>query len=132
MNNPPITLMSFGFKYGPPSEANMLFDVRFLPNPYWVPELEPLTGLDPAIQEYFQHQALVQGWIADLEHYLITWLPHFHGNAQPEIVIAIGCTGGQHRSVYVVERLAALLHEQFNEIYIEHRDSSHWTQGRLL
>jgi UPF0042 nucleotide-binding protein len=127
-----IVLLSFGFKHGLPSAANLLFDVRFLPNPYWIPELAPLTGLDPAIHQYFNQQTIVQNWLRDLTQYLATWLPHFNGNSQQELVIAVGCTGGQHRSVYIVERLASLLRDSFHEIYIEHRDSEHWTQERLI
>ena len=128
----PITLLSFGFKYGLPTEANLVFDARFLPNPYWIAELEPLTGLDAAIHAYFDQQIIVHHWLADLKQYLSTWLPYFDGSGQSELVIAIGCTGGQHRSVYVVERLAILLRAQFGEIHIEHRDSHQWTQTKLL
>lgn len=109
---------SFGFKYGIPADANNIFDVRILPNPYWHQHLQTLTGQDQPVKDFFQAEPDVQRMIDDIEQFIRSWL-----FSLPMVHIAVGCTGGQHRSVYVAESLA----EQFkNDAHIEirHRDLS--------
>ncbi|WP_427980017.1 RNase adapter RapZ [Agarivorans sp.] len=97
---------SFGFKNGVPSDADYMFDARFLPNPHWQEQLRPLTGLDQAVQDYLAAQPLVTEYIDQISQLLDSWLPHLEANNRAYLTIAIGCTGGQHRSVYVAEKLA--------------------------
>ncbi|GAB4217029.1 MAG: RNase adapter RapZ [Synechococcales cyanobacterium] len=116
-----LTLVSFGYKYGIPSDAHLVFDVRFLPNPYYVPELRPLTGTDPHLQDYIwtfpqSHHAY------DQVHQLIKeWLPRYEEERRPQLTIAVGCTGGQHRSVTLIERLGHDLSHSGYRLSLEHR-----------
>ncbi len=123
-NAPGISLLfrSFGFKYGVPVDADQVFDVRCLPNPHWIEDLRPLTGKDPAVAEYLQNQPLVSDMFRDIATYLTTWIPKFEANARLYITVAIGCTGGQHRSVYLTERLAAHFAAQFENVLVRHRE----------
>ncbi|MGY5452058.1 RNase adapter RapZ [Agarivorans sp. MS3-6] len=102
-----LVFESFGFKNGVPSDADYMFDARFLPNPHWQEELRPLNGLDKPVQDYLSSQALVGEYIQQITDLLNSWLPHLEANNRAYLTIAIGCTGGQHRSVYVAEQLAA-------------------------
>jgi RNase adapter protein RapZ len=97
---------SFGFKHGIAKDADFVFDARFLPNPHWIAELKPLTGLDEPVQRYLQSQPDVVKYINQLISLLETWLPQLERNNRSYITVAIGCTGGQHRSVFMVEQLA--------------------------
>jgi len=101
-----IVFESFGFKYGLPRDVDFVFDVRFLPNPHWVPELKPYTGLDRPVIEYFEQQDVVAKFQQHLEYFIATWLPDIERNNRSYLTVAIGCTGGQHRSVYVAQQLA--------------------------
>lgn len=101
-----INFESFGFKYGMPAEADFMFDVRFLPNPHWEIELRPFTGLDAPVQEFLGQQPLVNKFIWQIENLFETWMPHLERNNRSYLTIAIGCTGGQHRSVYIADQLA--------------------------
>lgn len=101
-----INFESFGFKYGMPTEADFMFDVRFLPNPHWEIELRPFTGLDEPVQEFLGQQPLVNKFIWQIENLFETWMPHLERNNRSYLTIAIGCTGGQHRSVYIADQLA--------------------------
>lgn len=104
-----VTLMSFGFKYGLPADADMVADVRFLPNPYWVPELRPHTGLDQPVSDYVLAQAGARPFV---DRYASVLEPVFEGYQRENkrhATIAIGCTGGKHRSVAIVAELANLL-----------------------
>ena len=98
-----VILESFGFKYGVPNNADFMFDMRSLPNPYYDPELRPFTGMDKPIQDYLGQQPLVQEMVDDIDHFISRWLPRLQQESRSYVTIAIGCTGGQHRSVYVVE-----------------------------
>jgi len=98
---------SFGFKKGTPIDADYVFDVRCLPNPHWQPELRPRTGRDPQVAAFLEQYPQVDRMFADLREFLDRWLPSFEGERRSYMTVAIGCTGGQHRSVYLVERLAA-------------------------
>lgn len=97
---------SFAYKKGVPVEADFVFDARALPNPHWEPRLRPLSGKDAAVREYFEARVEVTDFIADVSGLLGRWLPRFDPAERSYLTVAIGCTGGRHRSVYIVERLA--------------------------
>lgn len=118
-----ITLQSFGFKNGTPVNADLLFDVRFLPNPYWNADIRHYSGTQQPIIDFLDGYPEAQRYAIDTADYLANWLPHFldSGN-RAYLTICIGCTGGQHRSVYITERIATLLRPQFPQLHVEHRD----------
>lgn len=116
-------LKSFGFKRGLPVEADFVLDVRNLPNPYWHAELRPYSGLEQPVIDFLDQQEEVQELFADILHYLKKWLPRVGASNRAYVTIAIGCTGGQHRSVYMVERLAAALRPTIDNIQVRHRDA---------
>jgi len=122
----PIIIYSFGFKHGMPEKANLLFDVRFLPNPYWVSNLQPLSGLDLPVQTFLAQEPMVHQWLHEHHQYLLKWLPQFQAIAQDGIIVAIGCTGGQHRSVYLAEKLAKLIQNDYPLTTVQHRDHKFW------
>ncbi len=101
-----VTLTSFGFKHGLPLDANLVFDIRFLPNPYYVPDLRARTGQETPVAEYVFADPLAQTTYTGLRDLIAAWLPQYRAERRSQVVIAIGCTGGQHRSVAFVERLA--------------------------
>ncbi|MCH1929450.1 RNase adapter RapZ [Shewanella sp. A25] len=117
-----INFESFGFKHGMPTEADFMFDVRFLPNPHWEAELRPLTGLDEPVAEFLNRQPLVNKFIWQIENLLETWLPHLERNNRSYLTIAIGCTGGQHRSVYIAEQLAKRFSNGKHQVNARHRE----------
>jgi UPF0042 nucleotide-binding protein len=103
-----VTLMfeSFAFKRGIPMHADYVFDARMLPNPHYVPELKALTGMDPPVAQWLARQDTVQEFARDIESFLSRWLPRLAQDHRNYVTVAIGCTGGQHRSVYLVEQLS--------------------------
>ncbi|MEM5341807.1 RNase adapter RapZ [Paraburkholderia azotifigens] len=113
---------SFGFKRGVPLDADFVFDVRTLPNPYYDRELRPLTGLDKPVIDFLDALPVVQQMIGDIESFLQKWLPHFRDDNRSYLTVAIGCTGGQHRSVFIAETLAARFASEGNVI-VRHRDA---------
>ncbi|MCJ1884928.1 RNase adapter RapZ [Pseudomonas sp. LA21] len=115
---------SFGFKRGMPVDADLVFDVRCLPNPYWKPELRELTGLDADVQDYLAAQPDVEEMYQDIIGYLNKWLPRFAASNRAYVTVAIGCTGGQHRSTYLAERVGKALKESLTNVQIRHRDLS--------
>ncbi|MFV3330596.1 RNase adapter RapZ [Pseudomonas sp. NY15437] len=115
---------SFGFKRGMPVDADLVFDVRCLPNPYWKPELREHTGLEVEVQEYLAAQPDVEEMYQDILAYLNKWLPRFAASNRAYVTIAIGCTGGQHRSTYLAERIGQALKETLTNVQIRHRDLS--------
>ncbi len=117
-----IVFESFGFKHGITKDADYVFDARFLPNPHWEPELKPLTGLDEPVQNFLGSQPLVTKFIWQIQNLITTWLPHLERNNRSYVTVAIGCTGGQHRSVYVAEMLAANMRVTHPDIQIRHRE----------
>jgi UPF0042 nucleotide-binding protein len=119
-----LTLMfeSFGFKRGVPLDADLVFDVRTLPNPYYDRELRPFTGLDKPIIDFLSAQPLVGEMIDDIGGFVGKWLPRFRDDNRSYLTVAIGCTGGQHRSVFIAEALAARFCETANVI-VRHRDA---------
>jgi UPF0042 nucleotide-binding protein len=115
--------MSFGFKYGLPTDADMVADTRFLPNPFWIPELRDLTGLDPAVQEFVLRQPGAREFVADYAKALEPVLAGYQLENKRHATIAIGCTGGKHRSVAIAEELASLVRELPGVVAsIKHRD----------
>lgn len=122
-----LLFTSFGFKNGIPLDADFVFDVRSLPNPHYDPILKPLTGKDSAVQTFLANQPAAIEMLADIQHYVQKWLPSFNADNRSYLTVAIGCTGGQHRSVYFVERLALYfrsLHfkQQKQQVIIRHRE----------
>lgn len=117
-----ITLMSFGFRFGLPREADMVLDVRFLKNPYWEPALKNLTGLDSAVGEYIATDPDFAAFTANAKNLISPLLPRYAAEGKSYLTIAIGCTGGHHRSIYTVEILKPWLEAQGFEISILHRD----------
>ena len=116
-----LAFQSFGFKHGIPIDADLVFDVRFLPNPYYDPLLRPLTGKDPEVKVFLQADLNVAHLIDDITSFLIRWLPSYMLDNRAALTIAIGCTGGQHRSVYIVEELAQRFGSE-QQVLIRHRD----------
>ena len=102
-----LAFESFAFKNGVPAATDLLFDVRNLPNPFYEPTLRPLTGLDAPVMSYLARAPIVGRMIDDVEQFIEKWLPSYHADNRHYLTVAIGCTGGQHRSPYVVEELAA-------------------------
>jgi RNase adapter protein RapZ len=119
-----LVFESFGFKHGIPKDADYVFDARFLPNPHWEPELKHLTGLDPQVETFLGSQAIVTKFIWQIQNLISTWLPHLERNNRSYVTIAIGCTGGQHRSVYVAESLARTFRAVHPDVQIRHRELS--------
>ncbi len=117
-----VTLLSFGFKFGIPREADMLFDLRFLKNPHWEPELRPLTGLDAKVGDYVASDLDYSRFLSDVQQLLAPLIPRFSAEGKSYLTLAIGCTGGRHRSVYTAEKLAQWLKERGISANIEHRD----------
>lgn len=114
---------SFGYKYGVPPDADYVFDVRCLPNPYWEPDLRPFTGLDPIVETFLQKQPATQKLLDNIKNFLETWLPLFEADNRNYMTIAMGCTGGQHRSVFIAEQLAKhFRNQQQRNVQIRHRD----------
>ena len=119
----PLTLLfeSFAFKFGVPLDADLVFDVRVLPNPYYDLNLRPLTGRDGSVIEFLDAQPSVAEFVQDIRAFIEKWLPAFKSDNRSYLTVAIGCTGGQHRSVYMVERLAR--HFQSTEhVVLRHRE----------
>jgi UPF0042 nucleotide-binding protein len=118
-----VSLTSFGFKYGAPYDVDLLFDVRFLANPHFVPELKPKTGEDPAVAAYIERDPETEPFLSRLVEFVEYLLPRFEKENKSYLSIGVGCTGGRHRSVYVAERLAAALREKKYPVRIRHRDA---------
>jgi len=119
-----LTFMSFGFKHGIPVDADFVFDVRCLPNPHWVPQLRALTGLDHEVQEFLEQQPLVGEMFEDLKNFIERWMPRFQADNRAYMTVAIGCTGGQHRSVYLSNRLGEYFGDSELEVLLRHRELS--------
>ncbi|MDG2174946.1 MAG: RNase adapter RapZ [Gammaproteobacteria bacterium] len=117
-----VQFQSFGYKNGVPVDADIVFDVRCLPNPYWIAQLRGLTGLEQGVIDYLDSQQEVQEMFNDINGFLETWLPRFEANNRSYISIAIGCTGGQHRSVYLCERLKSHFNRDRIHIQVRHKD----------
>ncbi|EEL48523.1 MULTISPECIES: RNase adapter RapZ [Bacillus cereus group] len=116
-----VNVMSFGFKYGIPIDADLVFDVRFLPNPYYIPQMKPLTGLDEEVSSYVLKFNETHKFLEKLTDLITFMLPHYKREGKSQLVIAIGCTGGQHRSVTLAEYLGKHLKPEYI-VHISHRD----------
>lgn len=117
-----MLLRSFGYKHGIPGDADFVFDARCLPNPHWQADLRNLTGKDSAVADYLEQEEVARLYYQQLEDFLTSWVPHFQADNRSYLSIAIGCTGGQHRSVYLVERLARELKSRLCDIVTRHRE----------
>jgi UPF0042 nucleotide-binding protein len=115
-----ITVESFGFKYGIPGDADFVFDARSLPNPYWEPHLRNLTGRDPEVAQFLEAQSNVAALISDIVQFMDARIPEFQQSNRGYLTVAVGCTGGQHRSVYIVDRLAAIFAAKHPSVTIRH------------
>ncbi|MDO8909727.1 MAG: RNase adapter RapZ [Pseudohongiella sp.] len=113
---------SFGFKSGVPIDADFVFDARCLPNPYWSPVLRPLTGMDPEVVEFLSKQDDVIALQNDIAEFLEKWLPRFEASNRSYMTVAIGCTGGQHRSVYLCEQLKKVFAGKITNVQVLHRE----------
>lgn len=121
-----VLFQSFAFKRGVPVDADYVFDVRCLPNPYWKKELRPYTGGDKQVIEFLDSQPEVAAMLADLNGFLSRWIPRFAATNRSYLTIAVGCTGGQHRSVYVCNQLALQFARQLPNIQVQHRELETW------
>ncbi|HHX76782.1 MAG TPA: RNase adapter RapZ [Firmicutes bacterium] len=117
-----ISLVSFGFKYGLPLDADLVLDVRFLPNPHYVPSLRAKTGLDREVEEYVDRWVITRKFLDKVEDLLAFLLPCYTKEGKAQLVVAVGCTGGQHRSVVISNKLAPYLKNLGYQVVIEHRD----------
>ncbi len=117
-----LLFTSFGFKNGIPLDADFVFDVRSLPNPHYDPALKPLTGKDQAVITFLENTPAAIEMLADIQHYIDKWLPDFDQDNRSYLTVAIGCTGGQHRSVYFVEQLSKYFKNQQQKVIIRHRE----------
>lgn len=117
-----LMFQSFGFKHGIPGDADFVFDARCLPNPHWHPELRPLTGLDEAVAQYLGSESSVTTMLENLTTFLDTWIPAFEADNRSYLTVAVGCTGGQHRSVFLVEQLHRYFMEHYPNVTTRHRE----------
>ena len=128
VRRPPDTMsvqfLSFGYKHGIPLDADFVFDVRSLPNPYWEQELRLLNGRDQKVIAFLDSQPAVSEMLESLGIFLAKWIPAFEKDNRAYLTVAVGCTGGNHRSVYVVEHLAARFRRDRNGVLVRHRDMS--------
>ena len=117
-----LLLQSFGFKNGVPLDSDFVFDVRCLPNPHWEPHLRALTGVDRAVAEYLEAVPDVAAMLDSIQSFLERWLPAFEAENRAYMTVSIGCTGGQHRSVYFAERLLQHFGERYRRVAARHRE----------
>lgn len=117
-----IQFVSFGYKHGVPKDADFVFDTRCLPNPYWEKDLRLFTGKDKPVIEFLENQSLVNDLYVQLKDFISHWTPHFEASNRSYLCFAIGCTGGQHRSVYLAEKLANYFQQRDKHVIINHRD----------
>jgi len=117
-----ILIESFGFKHGIPADADFVFDLRCLPNPYWQPELRPLTGLDEPVARFLDSDPRFRRMCDDILGFLSRWIPEYLSFDRSYLTVAIGCTGGQHRSVYMTERLATELKKIHDPVLTRHSE----------
>ena len=121
-----LILQSFGYKHGIPLDADYVFDVRHLPNPHWDMELRKYSGLDEPVRQFLQQSEQTNEMFQDIYNFLDKWLPAFAEGHRHYMTVSIGCTGGQHRSVYIVDRLKKALEAKWS-IQVLHREMKHWS-----
>ncbi|MGL4738877.1 MAG: RNase adapter RapZ [Cellulosilyticaceae bacterium] len=117
-----ITIVVFGFKYGIPIDADLVYDVRFIPNPYYIPEMRPLTGNDEIIKKYVMEWEVTEKFLEKLKDMVGFLVPYYIQEGKNQLVIGVGCTGGKHRSVVIANELADFLQKSGNMVTIQHRD----------
>lgn len=117
-----LQFTSFGFKHGVPVDADFVFDARCLPNPHWVPALRRLTGRDAEVRRFLAGEPEVDEMFEDIRSFLDRWLPRFEAGNRSYVTVAVGCTGGQHRSVYLAERLAEHFRTEMDNVLVSHRE----------
>jgi UPF0042 nucleotide-binding protein len=117
-----ILFQSFGFKYGIPLDADFVFDARCLPNPFWASELRGLNGKDPQVVEFLNNETIVNEFLQDVCSFIARWAPRFEADNRSYLTIAIGCTGGQHRSVFLVEALSKYFKDSMPNVIVRHRE----------
>ena len=117
-----VLIESFGFKHGIPADADFVFDLRCLPNPYWQPELRPLTGFEQPIIDFLDSDPLAQAMFEDILAFLARWIPKYVSSNRAYLTVAVGCTGGQHRSVYMTEKLASALRDTHDPVLTRHNE----------
>lgn len=117
-----VQVLSFAFKHGVPQDTDLLFDVRVLPNPYWQEELREYSGNDQPVIDFLAARPESQQMLEDIGHFVLRWLPAYSNNDRSYLTIAIGCTGGHHRSVYIANQLTALLQPHVARLQLRHRD----------
>jgi UPF0042 nucleotide-binding protein len=122
-NNILVSCVSLGFRHGVPEDADLMFDVRFLPNPHFVPEFRPLTGRDPKVAKYIRSFPQTKEFISRISKLLVYLLPHYIREGKSYLTISFGCTGGQHRSVMIAEDVSKLLRKAGYRVKVVHRDS---------
>lgn len=120
-----LLFQSFGFKHGVPLDSDFVFDVRCLPNPYWDTSLRRFVGTDQPVIDFLEKDPLSRKMVADLTRYLETWLPSFADSNRSYMTISIGCTGGQHRSVYICEQLGRHFQSQYSNVQVRHTELPH-------
>lgn len=121
-STPSLLFESFAYRHGVPDDADFVFDARSLPNPYWEAELRDLTGRDAAVARFLDGQEEVASFLADITGFLERWMPSLVRSNRSYLTVAVGCTGGQHRSVYLAEKLAAHFNGAFGRALVRHRD----------
>lgn len=117
-----VQFQSFGFKHGVPLDADIVYDVRVLPNPYWLPDLRQFTGLDQPVIDFLESSAEVSEMLEHIRQFLECWLPRFSANNRSYITVGIGCTGGHHRSVYLATKLASHFEQLMDNVHVRHRE----------
>ena len=117
-----VLFQSFGFKHGTPTDSDFVFDVRCLPNPHWEQQLRPLTGLDPDVIRFLQDQEEVTQMLDYIREFLYNWIPKFEQQNRYYLTVSIGCTGGQHRSVYIAQQLSEDFRGKVDTVSIRHRE----------
>jgi len=119
-----LLFKSFGYKHGLPDDADFVFDARCLPNPHWETALRPYTGRDAAVAEYLEKHAVVREMLEEIQSFIEHWIPRFERESRNYLTIAVGCTGGQHRSVYLIERLSSYFSQRYASVITRHRELS--------
>lgn len=117
-----LTILSFGFKYGIPTDSDLVFDVRFIPNPFYIPELKPYSGLDEQVRDYVFEQKEAQDFVSKLKDMLHFLIPNYIKEGKRQLIVSIGCTGGRHRSVAIANEIYEILKASNYTVGIEHRD----------
>jgi UPF0042 nucleotide-binding protein len=127
-----IQVESFGYKHGIPSDADFVFDLRCLPNPFWVPSLRSKSGLDPEVIEFLDSQKQFNAMFEEILGFLLRWIPEYVSFNRGYLTIAVGCTGGQHRSVHMTEKLAAALRERHENVLTRHSELNRQIEQRKV